>query len=108
MLTQEILSRIVLDSRRALGSKLLSVVLYGSHARGDHTDESDVDVALFVNEDLDKAERERMIRCFSDLCMEYDMVFSPNDITKSKYDQWVSVLPYYQNIRKEGVVLWAA
>ena len=42
--------------------------------------ESDIDIALFVAEKLNREEDRAVVRCFSDLYMEYDMVFSPMDI----------------------------
>lgn len=105
-LTEEMLRDIVEGSRAALGDKLLSVVLYGSYARGDYDEESDVDIALIVENVLTRDEDKRMIHCFSELCLTHDMVFSPNDIVKQKFDNWKGVLPYYKNIEKEGIVLW--
>ena len=108
VLTGQMIHEIVGGSRAALGKKLLSVVLYGSVARGDNDSESDIDIALFVAEKLDREEDRAVVRCFSDLCMEYDMVFSPMDIERRKFEEWKDILPYYQNISKEGIVLWAA
>ena len=107
-LPQDILEKVVSESRKALGGILVSVVLYGSFARGDNTPESDLDVALFVRRELNRQEHKDMVACFSQLCMDYDMVFSPHDIVVEKYEQWVSVLPFYRNIRREGIVLWTA
>ena len=36
----------------ALGKKPVSIILYGSVARGDNTEESDVDVAIIVSSKL--------------------------------------------------------
>lgn len=41
------------------GERLLSVVLYGSVARGEQTDESDIDVAVFLREPLAKEEKKK-------------------------------------------------
>ena len=105
-LTEAMLRDVVEGSRAAIGDKLLSIVLYGSYARGDYDEESDVDIALIVKNDLTRDEDKRMIHCFSDLCMEHDMVFSPNDILEQKYEDWKNVLPYYREIEKDGIVLW--
>lgn len=90
------------------GERLLSVVLYGSVARGEQTDESDVDVAIFLSEPLCREEKRKMLSALVDLDWKYDRMFSVNDIEQATFDQWADVLPYYRNIKKEGIVLWKA
>ena len=86
--------------------RLLSVVLYGSAARGEQTDESDVDIAIFLSEPIRKEDKSKMLSALVDLDWKYDRVFSVNDIEQATFDQWSDVLPYYRNIKKEGVILW--
>jgi len=38
--------------------------------------------------------------------MKYNRIFSVIDIEKSNMDQWGDVLPFYKNIRDEGIILW--
>lgn len=108
MLSDQIVREIVDGTRAALGDKLLSIVLYGSVARGDDGPESDVDIALLVRPELTPEERRAVLFFFSDLWMRTDLFFSPVDIDQNKYDDWVNIVPLYQNIKNEGVVLWNA
>ena len=108
MLSKEASSDLVEGMRGVFGDQLLSVVLYGSVARGDDTPESDVDIALFLREPLRYEEQEKMISCIVDLDWKYDKVFSPIDIQQSMYEEWVEDLPFYRNIREDGIVLWTA
>ena len=49
MLSTQISTEITDAMRSVFGKQLLSVVLYGSVARGENTPESDVDLALFLS-----------------------------------------------------------
>ena len=40
--------------------------------------------------------------------IRYEKVFSIVDIQESDMNKWEKVLPFYQNIRKEGIILWKA
>ena len=108
MLSETISSEIVDGMRNVFGGQLLSVVLYGSVARGDDTPESDVDIAVFLREPMESGKLDQMVSVFAALGLKYDRVFSPMDIEQAMFDKWVGVLSYYQNIRKEGIVLWKA
>lgn len=45
---QEIFDRMVPGFRKIFGDVLYQIILYGSAARGDQTQESDVDIAVIV------------------------------------------------------------
>ena len=90
------------------GSLLNEVILYGSYARGTQTDESDVDIALILTEKPTAEITEAMIECVSSHELECGKVLSVIDIDWEKYEQWKDVLPFYKNIRKEGIILWKA
>ena len=85
---------------------LVRIVLYGSVARGSESEESDVDIALLVNGALDKIIEERLLDFVTDMNLKYDKVFSVIDINYDRFCQWENVLPFYQNINREGIVLW--
>ena len=50
----EIIRKIVDFSRETFAEKFNSVILYGSYARGDYDEESDIDIMALV--DFDKSE----------------------------------------------------
>ena len=43
-----------------------------------------------------------------DLNLKYDKVFSVIDIDQQTYLKWRNVSPFYQNVDREGIVLWKA
>ncbi|RHR27178.1 nucleotidyltransferase domain-containing protein [Clostridium sp. AF19-22AC] len=88
--------------------RVVRIVLYGSVARGTSTEESDIDIALLVKGNLDKDTEDRLSDIIVDLNLKYDKVFSVIDIDYDKFQKWEKVMPFYQNVNREGIVLWKA
>ena len=91
-----------------LTDQTVQIVLYGSTARGTATDESDIDIAIFLTHRLNAQQEDRLSDLIVDLNLKYNKVFSVVDIDQETYLKWRSVTPFYQNVDKEGVVLWKA
>ena len=99
------INRQMLDCyRETYGADLRSVILYGSYARGDFDDESDIDYTAIV--DGDRRELQQKLKSVwarsAELGMENDVVISPTVIPESEYEQYKEILPYYRNIMEEG------
>ncbi len=91
-----------------LPTQMIQVTLYGSVARGTDGPESDVDIALFVSHRLNSQQEEALSALIVDLNLKYNKVFSLVDIDQQTYLKWKDVSPFYQNVDKEGIVLWKA
>ena len=52
--------------------------------------------------------KECFISWAADMDIRYERVFSIVDIQESNMKKWENILPFYQNIRKEGIILWRA
>ena len=87
---------------------ILAIILYGSVARNDNTDESDIDIVIIIKNEMDAATKEQFIHWSAELDLRYDRVFSIIDIQEENMEKWGNVLPFYQNIQKEGIILWKA
>ena len=87
---------------------LVSIILYGSVARDTHTDDSDIDIAVILKDAKEQPVRDKLIDFTVDLDLKYDKVFSVIDIDYDEFLKWEEVLPFYRNIKREGVVLWKA
>ena len=77
-------------------------------AGNEATNESDIDIAIIIKEEMDDQTKKHFISWAADTDIRYEKVFSIVDIREDNMKKWESVLPFYQNIRKEGIVLWKA
>ena len=93
------------ESKNLYGSKLNTIILYGSCARGDYTDDSDIDILLLLNvpvEELGK-ERRRIFDVAGKLDLEYDVVLAPVLQSEEIYTKYMPVSAFYQTVQREGV-----
>lgn len=93
---------------RIYGDLIYSIILYGSTARGTNEDDSDVDVAVLLHAGSTKEMREQMLDLVVDLELACGKVLSVLCIDYERFSEWEDTLPFYQNIRKDGIVLWQA
>lgn len=87
------------------GDDVVRIILYGSYARGDYQNDSDIDIVAIVRGDrVDLQNRLKKIwDISSDLELEYGTIVSPTVIPFSEFEQYKDDLPYYKNIQNEGV-----
>ncbi|MBK9005899.1 MAG: nucleotidyltransferase domain-containing protein [Anaerolineae bacterium] len=87
---------------RIYGDTLKAVYLYGSYARGDYRDGSDVDVMILLSDYQDYwKEWGRSSDYVSDVSLEYDVTISCILIKEIQWKQ--SEKPVLYNIRREGL-----
>ena len=103
----EMLQRLIPGLLNIFHGSINSIILYGSVARGTQTAESDVDIAVIVN-DYTKDMHETMTDFIVDLELEYNKVLSVLLIDYNKFKEWENVMPFYKNVKKEGIQLWPA
>ena len=105
---QTMIDELVNGLKELYKNRLVSIILYGSVARGTNTEESDIDVAVILTEETDSATKDKLLEMIVDMDLKYDKVFSIIDINYSKFLTWENTLPFYRNVKEEGVVLWKA
>ena len=76
MLNDEIINELVEGLQNILGDKLYCIILYGSVARKEATEESDIDIALVLKDKFDEESKERFLIWNSSLDMKYNKIFS--------------------------------
>lgn len=87
----------------------LEPILFGSYARGDAAEGSDIDVFLLVNTPREEIFRKnRQIGAITgNLLLNYDVLVSPIVENREFYYQNIDVLPFFRNIQQEGVRIYA-
>ena len=93
---------------KVLKDNLISIILYGSVAKGTQTEESDIDIAMIIKTNMDKRCEEQLSDFVVDMNLKYDKVFSVIDIDENVFEKWGEQSPFYRNVKAEGVVLWKA
>lgn len=104
----ELFDRLVKELCNIYGELVISIILYGSVARGMQTDESDIDIAILLKEGQTEKMYDAMLDLIVDLELEYDKVLSVLRIDYTNFTTWENTLPFYKNVKKDGVVLWPA
>lgn len=108
MTIQNALEQLILCLPKIYGNSMKSIILYGSTARGTREDDSDVDIALILRANATKEMYDKMLDVVVDLELSCGKVLSVIRIDEERFEVWKDALPFYQNIRKEGVILWQA
>ena len=102
MRIREILKEFREEIEKLYGKRLKSIILYGSWARGDATEESDIDVLIVLEGKLIPGkEIDRMIDIITDINLKYGVLISVYPVSEEDYSTTNS--PLLINVRREGV-----
>jgi len=84
------------------GDRLVKMVLFGSHARGDAEPGSDIDVLVVLRGNVDAGEEiARTSEVLADLCLAHNEVVSCVFIGEARFTTRQGPLP--RNVRREGL-----
>ena len=102
-----LMSEFAKDMKQQFGSDLSRIIVYGSYARGDYTENSDVDVMILVKTPEESIHNyiESVSDCAFEYLMKYGIDISPVIKNEEHFNYWVDNLPYYRNVRDEGVIV---
>ena len=88
------------------GDRLSKIILYGSYARGDFNDESDIDFLVLLND-----EEVRVMKELSntndkiyELILKHDILVSMFATSIKKFQ--LATRAFYQFVKKEGVTVY--
>ncbi len=92
--------------RQEYGRDVISVKLHGSKARGDHREDSDLDLLVRVREDNRQAYA-ALYSIASDIELKYDLVLGMMLVGPKHYNLMRKLgEPLYRNVQREGIELW--
>lgn len=97
MIRQEVLILFVQGTKKILKNNLSKLIVYGSYARGDYKENSDIDVMILTP--LSKEEIEQVENSIFDLAFDLELE------NEAHYRYWLGALPFYDNVEKEGIVI---
>ena len=104
-LERKALEQFTAELRRLLGTNLLALRLFGSRARGEGSEESDLDVLVVLRE-RDRVTCRRIVEAALDADLTYGVNLAPTIVTQAEYDRNREYrTPFYRNVEREGIAL---
>ena len=90
---------------KALGNELVELKLFGSKARGDAREDSDIDVLVITNSGNWRL-RDVVYRIVNNILLDDDINISPKVIGKEDYKRlYEKGYPFVKNVIRDGVVI---
>ncbi len=100
-----ILNEVIKAFKEKCPGKLAEAYLYGSYARGDYGEDSDIDILLTA--DILPGEimhyQKMLSGINSDISLEYGVTVSATIKPAAEFRKHAAILPYYQNVLREGI-----
>lgn len=82
------------------------IILYGSKARGDFDEESDIDLLILVESTVTSKLEEEITHITYDIELKYDVVFGKIVENKNFWNSpLANAMPLHWNIDREGVLI---
>jgi len=100
----EILKEFKSNLKNLYRDKLSKVILYGSYARGEQTEDSDVDIAIVLKGVFRSFEEiDRMTAIAGSIDLKYNILLSLHPISEEDYESCKT--PLLINIHEEKVII---
>lgn len=103
-----VMFRFLPDVQKILGNNLQRMLLYGSYARGDYNANSDVDIMILTSlgsQEIEKIEPD-IFDVATDIQLDNFIDISVLVKNEEQFKYWLGVLPFYDNVQREGIVLY--
>jgi len=102
MKIKEVLEEFKKEIEKLYGDRLKEIILYGSYARGDATEDSDIDLLIVLEGKVTPGkEIDRMIDIITEINLKYGVLISVYPVSEEDYKKVNS--PLLINVRREGI-----
>lgn len=103
-----ITDQVVDEVTKLLKNDIYKIILYGSYARGDADNESDIDIMILLNCSKDRVSeyRKQLVKLASSASLKNDVEVSLMLRDRGTFEKNLKILPFYQNVMREGVALY--
>lgn len=104
---EQLLGKYKESARRVLGDAYAGMILYGSYARGDYREDSDIDILILINGEPEDISfyADKLYDLAYDLEEECGVEINPVVQSRFVYEYWKRVSPFFMNIDREGVAV---
>jgi len=94
-------------AKELFGTDLIDIILFGSYAREDYCEDSDIDVMILVNIDEKSFHnyRSSVSRIADKADWDFDTLLSPIIVNNADFEKNKNHVPFYSNVYKEGVYI---
>jgi len=101
----EILGHLCGKLRELLGASMRDVILYGSYARNEASDESDIDIMILSDMEREEisALQWKIGELVSDILLDYGVLVSPIVENRAFFMENQETMPFFRCIHQEGV-----
>jgi predicted nucleotidyltransferase len=105
-----LLNQYIEELSNIYGSHLKAVILYGSYARGDFHENSDIDLMILLDlTDMEiKNYRHELSGMTYDFNWDHELDIKPIAKSREHYMKWIKNYAFYANVDREGVKLFEA
>jgi uncharacterized protein len=80
------------------------IILYGSKARGDFAEDSDIDLLFITDKELSRSLKNKILDVIYNYELKNDIVISAIIMSESIFNNQVST--FLKKVKREGIVLW--
>jgi len=96
------------NTQSILGDKLRKIILYGSYARGDYMEHSDLDIMVLADVDENELKdfESRLGTISSRASLEHDITVCMLLYDESLFVSRLHISPFYRNVLSEGIEIY--